>query len=211
VTADLPPILWIGGGTGGGKTSIAARLAAAHGLTAYHYDRVEPAQIARMTPDRQPRFTRFLAMSMDERWVHTSATALFELVLETQDERFALVLEDLAAMPRDRTVVAEGFGLRPDLVAPLLDDPRRAVWLLPTREFRVASLERDGRLWRMPNQTSNPPRALSNRLGRDELLTRHTRREAAARGFATIEVDGTRSLDEVTALVERQFAPWLPR
>lgn len=39
----------------------------------------------------------------------------------------------------------EGFRLLPTLVKPLLSDPRRAVWLLPTPTFRQAAVENRGR------------------------------------------------------------------
>jgi hypothetical protein len=135
--------------------------------------------------------------------------ALAETTLGTQDERFALVLEDLGTLPRSPAVIAEGFGLRPDLVAEHLDDPRRALWLLPTPAFRERALAGAGRLWSMPRETSDPPRALANRLERDRLLTEHTREAARVRGFAVIEVDGTRGIDEIAATVAEQFAPYL--
>lgn len=45
-----------------------------------------------------------------------------------QGEAFELITEDLAGMPRRPRVVAEGFRLLPQLVAPLLGDRARALW-----------------------------------------------------------------------------------
>lgn len=53
-----------------------------------------------------------------------------------QGEGFNLIVEDLLDLPRERGIVAEGFRLLPRLVDPLLPVQSRAVWLLPTPDFR---------------------------------------------------------------------------
>jgi len=45
-------------------------------------------------------------------------------------------MEDLIAMPRERGIVAEGFGLLPEILAPLLSCPTQAIWLMPTEAFK---------------------------------------------------------------------------
>ncbi|MDP9321002.1 MAG: hypothetical protein M3P16_07890 [Chloroflexota bacterium] len=62
--------------------------------------------------------------------------------------------------------------------------------------------------WNTIEGTSDPDRVGSNRLARDALLTEHVRR-TAARGLTTIDIEGSRSLADVTAEVERRFAPLL--
>ena len=55
--------------------------------------------------------------------------------------RFPLVLLDLLALPNDKLIIAEGFGLTPQLIAPLLSTPRQAIFFIPTEEFKWASLK----------------------------------------------------------------------
>jgi hypothetical protein len=117
-------------------------------------------------------------------------------------ERFEMVLEDLAVLPADR-VVADGFGLLPDLIASVSPDRSRAIFLLPTPEFRDWALAQRG--WVAREGTSNPVRARANRLVRDAMLTDHVRTRALALGFATIDVDGTRTLADVVADVASHF------
>lgn len=207
--AALAHVLWIGGGTGAGKSSIAAALAETYGLRHYAYDRAEPLQIQRMRPQQQPHFLAFLAMTLDERWLLRSSEAMAETTLATQEERFALTVEDLLALPADQGIIAEGFGLRPDLVHPLLTDPRKAIWLVPTPAFRRAALAQRQGLWSLPNQTSDPERALHNRLERDRLLGEHSLAAARERGLSVLLVDGERDLAAMAALVEQAFAPFL--
>ena len=200
---DLRNVFWIGGGTGGGKSSIAIALAEKHRLERYGYDWHDARDHAdRTRADRHPNRAAFLAMSMDERWVTRSPGQMAEMELLEFRERFELVLEDLAAMRADR-VVADGFGLLPELVAPLIADRRRAIFLLPDPAFREWSLARRG--WVTIDGTSDGDRARSNKLARDALLTEHVRRTAAAHGLATIDIDGSRSLALITADVERQL------
>ena len=52
---DLAGVLWIGGGTGSGKSSIAITLAEAYGLERYNYDWHDARDHAdRTRPDRHP-------------------------------------------------------------------------------------------------------------------------------------------------------------
>jgi hypothetical protein len=200
-------VLWIGGGTGGGKSSIAIALAEKHRLVRYNYDWHDSrGHSERTRADRHPKRAAFLAMSMDERWVTRSPVQMAEMEIVEFRERFEMVLEDVAALSADR-VVADGFGLLPELVGPVLADQRQAIFLLPTPMFREWSLAQRG--WVTIDGTSDGDRARANKLARDALLTEHVRRSAAARGLTTLEVDGTRSLADLTTDAERQFAPLL--
>jgi len=198
--AGLRHVRWIGGGSGAGKSTVAARLAAVHGLRLYH---VEPfSQYAgRADPGLTPLLQAFVAMDMDERWVNRPPEVMLETFHGFQGEGFDLVLEDLRALPPDPPVLAEGFSLLPRLVAPLLCRPRQAVWLLPTPEFRRAAFESRGSTWTIPNRTSDPQRALANLLARDQLFTEELRAQARAAGVQTMDVDGSLDVGESVARV----------
>jgi len=55
-----------------GKSTIARRIAAQHGLDVYSTDDVMPGHAGRSTPVDAPNLSRFKAMDMDERWVNRS-------------------------------------------------------------------------------------------------------------------------------------------
>jgi hypothetical protein len=204
----LRHVLWIGGGTGAGKSSVATALAERFGLVHYDYDWHDARDHAvRTRPDRHPRRAGFLAMSLDERWVLQTPREMAGATLAIMLERFELVIEDLLALPAVRHVVADGFGLLPELIQPVIESRRQAIFLLPTPEFRAVALERRG--WRTIEGTSDGERARANRLARDELLTEHVSESAARLGLATIEIDGARALDDVVGEVGRHFAPLL--
>lgn len=196
--ARLRHVRWIGGGSGAGKSTIARRLAADYGLRLYSSDDVMSAHAGRSNPADDPLLHAFLAMDMDERWVHRSPTVMFETFHWFQGEGFDLILEDLLALPEEPPIVAEGFRLLPRLVAPLLSLRNQAVWLVPTPAFRRVAFDRRGFTWDIPRKTSNPEHALSNLLVRDQLFTDEVLKEATALRLPIIEVDGKLSVEELT-------------
>lgn len=139
---------------------------------------------------------------MDERWVLQTPEAMAASTIGQFTERFEMVLEDLAAIG-GRGAVAEGFGLLPELVAPHLESRRQAIFLLPTPETRERNYASRG--WAGIDGTSDHARASRNKLERDALLTEHVRRTARSHDLATIELDGSQTLDAVIAVVERHF------
>lgn len=194
-------VRFIGGGTGGGKSTVARQLAANHGLQLYDAERF-PNYIARTTPDDAPLLHAFAAMDMDERWLDRSPEVMLETFHGFQGEQFDLVVEDILALPEMPPILVEGFPLLPRRVAPLLSRPEQAVWLVPTPEFRCAAFDSRGSTWNIPRKTSDPERALANLLVRDRLFTDQILREAMALGLSVIRVD----IDLSTAELVRRVA-----
>jgi len=146
-------------------------------------------------------------MQPDERWLAHPADEMASYAITSWSERLDLVLEDLADFPEDATIVAEGVGFFPELLAPHLPDPSRGVWLVPSEAFKRESVFHRRKLSTV--DVSDRDQAVANLIARDLLINDHIRREAASRGFTLFEVDGSRDLDEMTSIVERQFERWL--
>lgn len=183
----MPEALFVGGGTGGGKTTTARALAGRHGLRlvpvdAFWYEHAERAGETSPPPDVQ--------------WLErTPATqaADFERVSRLM---LGYVLEDLPELPSQPAVLVEG----PQVVPDLLPDDARAVFLVPSPAFQHASLSP------RPMPSSDPARALANRLVKDRLWADRVAELARERGFTVIEVDGSRSTGELCAEIEAEFA-----
>jgi hypothetical protein len=217
VRSALARVLWIGGGQWAGKTSVAHILIARYPLLFYAYDYHDArshAARSRADPARYPsRHAFFAALDRhpDEVWVTPPPEAMAEGTLHSFRERFAMVVEDLARMPPGPPILADGWGLRPDLVAPLLDSPRKAVFLVPSEEFRqhqIRTLPRAGALQTLG--VSDPEGAQRNRVERDRILASDVVETARRHGLRVIVVDGGLDLPAVTALVEEHFRPFLP-
>lgn len=209
-TGALRHVLWIGGPPDCGKTTIADRLAERYGLQVYHFDRHEPAHFGRADPARHPALTAAHPdrMSPEERWLGSPPEAMARDTLACWTERFGMAVDDLRAMPVVPPIVAEGPGLFPDCVLPYLADRRRAIWLVPAEGFKRASVVRRGKPGSR-HQTSDPERAQRNLLARDLIMGAYVRERAAALDLTLVEVDGSRDLDGMTALVARHFDLWL--
>jgi 2-phosphoglycerate kinase len=203
--AQLQHVYWIGGGSGAGKSTIARRIAARHGLHLYATDDVMPDHARRSTPVDSPQLAEFAAMDMDERWVNRSPTTMLETFHWFRGESFDLIIEDLLRLPREPRVIVEGFRLLPRLVKPLLAAPSHAVWLLPAPDFRRAAFDTRGSLWHIAGKTTDPQRALQNLLTRDEMFTQRLREEAKRLALNTIEVDTTMTEGDLTARVTAAF------
>jgi hypothetical protein len=97
--ARLRQVYWIGGGSGAGKSTIASRLAARHGLRLFATDDVMPDHASRCTPQDSPFLTDFVAMNMDERWVNRSPQMMLETFHWFRGEGFSLIVEDVMRLP----------------------------------------------------------------------------------------------------------------
>jgi len=203
----LAHILWLGGTPCSGKTSVARRLAEAHGLPVYHHDEQARAHEARADPARHPAFRAERALSLDERWVLRPVETMVATTLAAWAEQFALALEDLRALPDRAPILAEGPGLLPDCVAPLLSSPRQALWLVPTEAFKRATQPTRDRAWMA--RTRDPERTYQNLIALDLALAREVAGRARALGLTVIEVDGTRPVAAMAARVAEHFAPVL--
>lgn len=197
----LRGVVWIGGGSGAGKSVVARRLADEYGLQCYATDDVMADHAARTNAVDSPQLAAFAAMDMDERWLHRSPATMLDTFHWFRGEAFDLIVDDILALPGDTGVIVEGFRLLPRLVQPLLTNRSQAVWLLPTADFRVAALQRRGSLTTIADQTNDPQRALHNLLTRDEMFTDRLRAEVADLGLAAITVDGRVSEAELASRV----------
>jgi 2-phosphoglycerate kinase len=201
--------LWIGGAQWAGKSTVARILAVRHGITAYHYDYHD----ARAHNDR--RIARRLllneppAASADDTWVHSSPEDMAAQTLAGFPIRFEWALDDLRALVSGRPILAEGWGLRPSLVAPLIDSPRRMVVMVPTQEFRSHQVRVLPRAAAIGAQVSDPALGQRNRLARDRLVAEDAVLSAVELGIRVIEVDGVADAEAVADVVSDHFSPYL--
>ncbi len=205
-SAALQHVYWIGGASCAGKSTIARRIAAQEGLPVYATDDVMADHARRSTPEDSPLLHRFMEMDMDERWVNRPPKTLLETFHWFQGEGFKLIIEDLLRLPRETGVIVEGFRLLPRLIKPLLSVPGHAVWLLPTPAFRRGVVERrGGSMWGFLAKTTDPERALSNLLERDQMFTDLLREETERLKVPAIEVDVTMTEDDLVKRVTEVF------
>jgi hypothetical protein len=173
---DLGHVLSIGGAAGAGKTTVARRLARRYGLRIYSSDNRTWDHRDRALISGVEAAIRFEEMPPAERLLLPIED---QLAMTLVDERGAMVLDDLRALPRSPMIIAEGTVLPAAGV-----DASQSVWLMPASAFqalhRLSALER-------------------HRRG---LILENARRHE----IKIIVVDGSRSVTEITEEAEQLFA-----
>jgi hypothetical protein len=170
--------LWIGGATGAGKTSISRALAYRHDLQLYNVDH--------RTYDHLYR----VRVPPDLRW-DLPPQVLADRFMDYSQNRFELVLEDLAALPPSPGAIAEGPFLLPSLVP----SGSAAVFLVPSEErIRATGAEREQR---------------DVVVERNLVLAERIAADAERVGLSVLPVD--RGLDEMVDRVEDALTPAIAR
>src|SRR5947209_928431 len=131
----LPHVWWVGGSPCAGKSALAATLASRHGLACYHCDEALAAHVRRAAPLAYPMMHKLTTTPWHDLWMRPVEVMIRE-ELAFYREEFPLVLADLRGFPAAAPVIAEGTALLPELVAPHLAAPHRAVWLVPSADFQ---------------------------------------------------------------------------
>lgn len=205
--AQLRHVCWIGGGSCGGKSTTARTLADRYQLQLYATDSAMAEHGRRRSAEDCPLLQQFLEMSMDERWVNRAPEIMLETFHWFKGEGFGMIVDDLLGLPKEPGIIVEGFRLLPRLVQPLLENPRRAVWLLAKPEFReLVSVNHAG--WGFLKKTGDFDKARQNLLLRDGLFTGHLRQEVQRLELGMIDVDQTTTKAQVAELVAKRFGLW---
>ncbi|WP_340683313.1 hypothetical protein LCL61_32680 [Amycolatopsis coloradensis] len=202
--------LWICGGQWAGKSTVSRLLAHRHGITVYHYDfhdarGHQDRRIAHRVRDGLPTTDP----DPETVWVDTTPERMAADTIAGFPVRFEWALDDLRALVSGRPILAEGWGLRPDLVAPLLDSPRRMIVMVPTDGFREHQLRALPRAAAVAHRVSDPERAQRNRIERDRLVAEDAVRTAKELGIRVLWVDGSEDAEAVADVVAEHFGPYL--
>jgi hypothetical protein len=203
--------LWIGGGQWAGKTTVAGLLTERHGLVTYLYDFHDArGHDDRRVAARLRRGEPAAGHDPETIWLRRTPAEMTAEILAGFPERFRWVLDDLTGILTPHPVLAEGWGLRPELVADVAGDLRRMVVLTPTDDWRRHQGAALPRVVWANARFSDPELAARNRIERDRLIAADACRQARRLGIPVIEVDGTRPAEAIADEVADHFAPFLP-
>lgn len=191
-------MLWIGGGQGAGKSTLAWQLSRARDLPLHRVDLWAYDHRARMPAGD----------SLDDELARgaESAAAAFE---SHSRLRLELILDDVAQRDLGQVpAIVEGPQLLPSLAARL--PPGWGVWLLPdparTRAVREARRASEAALGGRRADGGDRARLISDR---DAILTGRLREDAARAGRAVIEVPPGPDWRAIAAAVGSALAPAL--
>lgn len=201
---ELKNVYWIGGSPCSGKSTIAEALVAGLGLVSYNCDDAFYRHGEMITPAKQPVFSRILSYSPEELWMRPVEQQTAEEI-EIYREEFPLIISDLRSLIGSCPILAEGAALMPELVLPLLDDPRQAIWVIPTAEFQQTHYRQRAWAQDVVSACSDPDQAFQNWMERDMRFAEYVRQTAEARGGRVLVVDGAQPVAENITHVQRHF------
>jgi len=202
---ELSHVFWMGGSPCSGKSSIAELLSGRHGLRYYQCDSAFDEHSRRVTALGQPTFHKLLGMTWDEIWTRSVDIQLKEEIAIYHEE-FAMILDDLLALPKSPPILAEGTALLPDCVNGILLNPHRAIWIVPSEPFqRKHYPDRGPWVQGILSQCTDPDLAFQNWMDRDVAFARWVSRRTTELGLEMIEVDGKRTIADNGQAVARHF------
>lgn len=202
--SDLSHVYWIGGSPCAGKSTIAQTLADRYNLHYYQCDSWFDAHQQCANPDQQPLLHKLTGMSCDELWLPPVAEQVAREIAIYREE-FAMILADLAALPRTQPILAEGAALLPAFVANHLTDSRHAIWITPTPAFQRFHYTQRPWIHDVVRTCSDPILAFDNWMARDEAFAQVVNEQAMALRLSLLIVDGSRPLFENTAFIEEKL------
>jgi hypothetical protein len=178
---------------------------ARHDLAYYRCDEAYFRHIAIASQEQYPRLFRASRASPEEVWIRRGVRQQIEDELELYREEIPLILHDLASMPPNRPIVAEGAALLPQSLADAQISCDRAIWIVPTDEFQRHHYAQ--RPWRhdVVKECSDPDQAWENWMARDAGFAKAVAEGARSLGFKVLTVDGSVSLDDTIKVVEEHF------
>lgn len=205
LTAPWAHLYWIGGSPCAGKSTVAQALANRYNLYYYQCDTWFAAHQRRASPIQQPTLQRLAALSCDEIWLPPVAEQLAR-VQTIYREEFAMILDDLRALPMDRPILVEGAALMPQLLLPYLPRRQQAIWLTPTPAFQRSHYAQRPWIHDVLRTCTDATQAFQNWMARDEAYAAWISAQATAAGLRLLAVDGQQTCDELTVLVAAWFA-----
>lgn len=194
----------LGGSPCSGKSTLAEMLSARFNLQYYKVDDHEREHVKRSHPDKHPTIYKVLKMSSNENFMRPVAEQVQE-EFEFYRERFGMILEDLAAYDPGKPIILEGAAYLPELMAEIEMEPKRVLYLVPTKEFQVEHYRKRSWIKYLLNACDDPETAFSNWMKRDHLFGVKILRQAKAFGFKSILVDGGISIVAQFEQIARYF------
>lgn len=139
----LSHVIWLGGPTDSGKTTLATHIAKTRGYQYYSSDQTGGEHLRRLlqTDTKHKKYIESV-FDADERWTGYTPEDIAEQSLGVARERFQYVVEDLIALSNQAPVIAEGLAFTPEIIHPVMTSEYQGVWLMPAKEIMEKSFRK---------------------------------------------------------------------
>ena len=153
----------------------------------------------------EPTLYRLSRLAPDALWLERSVEQQICEEIAFYHDEWHLIVRDLEALPRDTPILAEGAALLPGLVAPLLSEGSKAMWMVPTLEFQLTYYWQRAWAREVVRECSDPEQAFENWMQRDSGFAHVIIQQARQQHLDIVVVDGSRTLSQSLAYVERAW------
>ena len=201
---NLNNIFFIGGSPCGGKSTVAAMLAAETGYTNYKVDDFLALHMLCASREGMPHSKRALAFDNEQMWMRDPAIQRDEEIL-VYEEVLRFTLLDLEELAQNGPVIADGSGLMPELMAKLEVPRTNYICMVPTDSFQRDEYAQRTWVSRLLIGCHDPVKAFDNWMTRDALFADYVYAQAVKHGYQTLIVDGKRTVGEDFEIVKRCF------
>jgi 2-phosphoglycerate kinase len=202
MTLPLDEIYWLGGSPCSGKSSVARILADTRGLNSYKCDDHMDTHIQAGAQKGLPVCSTLREKNHEYVFMRSHRENV-QLPFDVYSEEFGLILEDLSSKPVP--LLVEGCALLPAKLSELGVESGRAFYMIPTEDFFREQYALRTWAYDRLQETSDPEKAFENWMNRDVEFARLIEESARAHGFACMEVDGSRTLEQTAAEVARHL------
>ena len=184
----------LGGSPCSGKSTIAEKLSACYDLQYYKVDDHYEDHVERCDPERHPTMCKIANMGWNEIWSRPVSLLVRE-EFNFYRELFELILQDLEKYKSENPIIVEGAALLPELIHKSKLDPKRVLYLVPTKEFQIHHYSQRAFIQGILKECQDPQTAFANWMERDHLFGQEVLRQAENLGYGTIIVDGKLSVE----------------
>lgn len=185
----------LGGSPCSGKSTIAGKLSKRFHLQYYNVDDHYTEHLKRSKPDLHPVMYKYANLSWDEIWSQPVPNQVKD-EFEFYRELFGMIVQDLQEYDLGKSIIVEGAALLPELVKKSAIDPKKVLYMVPTKEFQILYYSQREFIHHILNECKDPKQAFENWMMRDHLFGKEILRQAERYGFGTILVDGKRNIEE---------------
>jgi len=110
-------------------------------------------------------------------------------------EEWELILADLLLLPTERPILIEGAALLPEIVAPMLNQQQRGIWMVPTPAFQRQYYRQRGWPLEVVAGCTEPAQAFANWMERDIGFATYVTMMAHRTHVPLFSVDGSLPLE----------------
>ncbi len=204
IKRNLENVFWLGGSPCAGKSSISSILASRFDLDVYRVDEAFDVHIQRLNSESHSTLANWCAASWNQRWMQP-LESLVQEVTACYREHFALILEDVISLPKQKPLLVEGTALLPREVVGVLPNRNQAVWVVPTVDFQREHYSKREWVNGILQQCDDSEAAFQNWMERDIQFARWVIAEAEALDCRLMMVDGQHTIEENAAMLAAHF------